>query len=137
MTKNFVQKLRADVGMFLSAALVIASAMLLTDCNRKSGTTETAPANWEQTLKDGVVGDWEQAYGSREELQFSSDGTLVMNSPAEHHNCKYDFPDYQHIRLDCAVPGVPSNPQSWKISLSGDTLKISDALETGVYQRKQ
>jgi len=110
---------------------------LLLGCHRNAApnSNEGAPANWEQSLKDGVVGDWE-IEPTREVLHFSADGTLVMDSPREHHNCKYDFPDYQHIRLDCLVPGTSSRPTTWRVSLSGDTLKISDNVETGTYKRK-
>jgi len=120
------------------ATVLLAGAMaLLPGCHRDSASNpnEGAPANWEQSLKDGVVGDWE-IQRTKEVLQFSPDGTLVMDSPREHHNCKYDFPDSQHIRLDCAMPGTPSRPTSWKVSISDDTLKISDDVETGTYTRK-
>jgi hypothetical protein len=117
----------------------VAGAMwLLLGCHRDSAPNpnEGAPANWEQSLKDAVVGDWEEIHGTKEILQFSSDGTLVMDSPREHNKCKYDFPDYQHVRLDCAMPGTPSRPISWKVSISDDTLKISDTASIGTYKRK-
>lgn len=83
-----------------------------------------------------MQGYWENALGNHETLQFNSDGTLIMKSPRESELCVYDFPDAKHLRLDCAPAGAPARPQVWGFSISETELKISDALEVGVYRRK-
>jgi len=90
----------------------------------------------EQELKDGVVGSWKEVRGTKEELQFNADGTMLMRSPGENHDCIYDFPDTTHIRFNCAPPGAPARPQVWKVELKSDRLLISDHLEVGTYKRK-
>ena len=90
----------------------------------------------QQELKSSVVGSWTESRGTNEDLQFNDDGTLVMDSPREHHVCVYDFPDAAHIRLDCAAAGTPPTPVIWKFSAIDDTLSIGDEHETGHYKRK-
>jgi len=88
-------------------------------------------------LKDNVVGNWEEVHGTKETLQFSADGTLIMNSPTEHHQCHYDFPEAGKIRIDCSPAGSPPSPQLWKISITPeDKLLIGDAPDVGTYERK-
>ena len=88
-------------------------------------------------LKGEIVGDWEEVHGTNETLQFNPDGTLTMISPREHRECRYDFPDSRHIRLDCASPGSTPSPQVWKVAITSDhKLLISDAIEVGTYRRR-
>lgn len=107
----------------------VAVLMVVAGCNRNGGDP-----NWQQKLKDGIVGEWEDA--DHENMTFAADGTLIMSSAREHHNCTYDFPDSKHIRLDCAYPGTPHRPDTWGVSLTSDQLQISDEHETGTYRRK-
>ena len=88
-------------------------------------------------LKGRIAGDWEEVHGTREVLHFSEDGSLVMESPSEHHQCTYDFPDAKHISLNCAPPGTPARPEVWRMSFTDDDkLLIGNAMETGTYKRK-
>jgi len=71
-------------------------------------------------------------HGTKEVLHFSEDGNLVMESPREHHQCTYDFPDAKHISLDCAPAGTPARPAVWRMSFTDDDkLLIGNATETG------
>ena len=90
---------------------------------------------WQNQYKTAVVGDWEEARGTRETLHFQPDGTLKMISPSEHHSCKYDFPDRKHIRPDCLPPETPHKPNTYGFALTDDKLMISDSMETGTYKR--
>lgn len=86
--------------------------------------------------KAAVVGDWEDVHDAHSTLHFKADGSLVMDSPSEHHSCTYDFPDKKHIRLDCAsAPQVPHVPTTYGFALDNDKLMISDSLSTGTYAR--
>lgn len=116
------------VKFLIAIVLTVGTLIFMQGCKHESGA---------KSLKDGVIGDWEEIHGTQEMLTFGSDGMLEMKRPGEHRNCHYDFPDDQHIRMDCAVPGVPSHPQSWKIAVTADTLKVSDELETGTYRRRE
>jgi hypothetical protein len=88
-------------------------------------------------LKGRIAGDWEEVHGTREVLHFSQDGSLIMESPREHHQCAYDFPDAKHIRLNCAPAGSPASPEVWRMSFTDDDkLLIGNATETGTYKRK-
>ena len=87
-------------------------------------------------LKEYIVGNWEEAHGTNESLQFNADGTMAMKSPSESRSCNYDFPDSEHIRLDCLVQGGQRFPQVWKVSVTPDKLLISDEHEVGTYRRK-
>jgi len=88
-------------------------------------------------LRGRLAGDWEEVHGTHEVLHFSEDGSLVMESPREHHQCTYDFPDAKHISMNCAPPGTPARPAVWRMSFTDDDkLLIGNALETGTYKRK-
>jgi hypothetical protein len=95
-----------------------------------------APPVDQQEMRSHVVGSWTESHGTNENLQFNDDGTLRMDSRREHNVCIYDFPDATHIRLDCAPAGSPPRPAVWNLSVTGDTLSIGDAHETGTYKRK-
>ena len=109
--------------------LLLLIASLFPACNRQSNS------DWERSYKAGVVGDWEEARGTRETLHFNADGTLIMDSPSEHHTCTYEFPDAKHIRLDCVAPQIPHKPETYGFALTPDKLIISDSRETGTYSR--
>jgi hypothetical protein len=88
-------------------------------------------------LKGRIAGDWEEVHGTKEVLHFSENGSLVMESPREHHQCTYDFPDTKHISLNCAPPGTPASPEVWRMSFTDDDkLLIGNATETGTYKRQ-
>lgn len=88
-------------------------------------------------LRGRIAGDWEEVHGTKEVLHFSEDGNLVMESPREHHQCTYDFPDAKHISMNCAPPGTPERPVVWRMSFTDDDkLLIGNAAETGTYKRK-
>jgi hypothetical protein len=123
------------------AAIIIAVfllAMLFSPaCTQKSGAASSNDdANWRQSFKTGVIGDWEEVRVTQETLHFNEDGTLIMDSPSEHHSCTYDFPDARHIRLDCVAPQIPHKPNTYGFALADAQLKISDDHETGTYRRK-
>lgn len=111
--------------------LLVATAVSFTACNRQS-----ADANFQETMKTAIAGDWEEAHGSQEKMHFGSDGSLTMNSRAEHHSCTYDFPDAKHIRLDCVPGEVPQKGKTYGFALEGDKLMISEDDSTGTYVRK-
>jgi hypothetical protein len=107
--------------------LLGSSSLLLQGCHRGA----------EQLLKNAVLGSWEEVPGTKEMLQFNADGTLVMKSPSQQPICLYDFPDYAHIRLDCASVGAHASPQLYGIFVaSDDKLLISEDQEVGTYRRK-
>ncbi len=111
---------------WICLSVLLSASFLLEGCHQAA----------DPHLKENVVGSWEEVRGTNETLQFNADGTLIMKSPREFHNCVYDFPDSEHIRLDCSVPGGPKFPQVWKISVTPDQLLISDEHEVGTYRRK-
>ena len=90
---------------------------------------------WLRTYKTAVIGDWEEVRGTRETMHFSADGSLIMNSPSEHHSCTYEFPDPKHIRLDCVAAQIPHKPETYGFALADDKLMISDSQSTGTYKR--
>jgi len=117
----------AKMGGFTARILCVLSVILsLQGCHRVT----------EQELKDSVVGSWEEVRGTNETLQFDANGTVLMQSPSENHDCVYDFPDTSHIRFNCAPPGAPARPQVWKVKLTSERLLISDGHEVGTYKRK-
>lgn len=119
------------------AAIIIVAMLFCSACTRKSGTpSSNGDANWQQSFKTGVLGDWEEVRGTGETLHFNEDGTLIMDSPSEHHSCAYDFPDSTHIRLDCVAPQIPHKPDSYGFTLADAQLTISTDRETGTYRRK-
>jgi hypothetical protein len=118
-------KYSADQRLLLMAMIMY----LLAGCNR-------GPADWQNTYKATVVGDWEEARGTRERLHFEADGHLQMDSPSEHHSCTYDFPDSKHIRLDCLPAEIRHTPTTYGFALGDGTIMISDSLSTGTYKRK-
>src|SRR5258706_16397752 len=73
------------------------SSLLLQGCHRDA----------EQRLKKAVVGSWEDVRFPTATLQFNADGTLIMDSGAEHRICLYDIPDYTHIQFDCNPAATP------------------------------
>jgi hypothetical protein len=89
-----------------------------------------------QELKQKIVGNWQEVDTKNEFLNFSDDGTVMMQSPATNETCEYDFPDTQHLRLNCAPQGAPPRFQVWKLDLKGDQLLISDGNEVGKYKRQ-
>ena len=115
----------AKAGYWRGLLLLAATFISLTGC---SGST--------RQLKIDIVGNWDEVHGTKETLQFNNDGTLIMNSPREHHDCTYEFPDTDHIRLNCASPGTSPFPTVYKMTLKGDDLTISDNSDTGKYQRR-
>jgi len=107
--------------------LVIVAPLFLQGCKHEA-------SNY---LKGEIIGTWEEVHGTHEVLQFNSDGSLIMNSPSEHHNCKYDFPDATHIQLDCSLAGSPPSPRLWEVSLSTDgKLSIGIGRDVGTYKRQ-
>lgn len=89
-------------------------------------------------LKGRIAGDWEEVHGTKETLHFKADGTLVMKSPSEFHQCVYDFPDEKHIRMNCAPAGSPAYFQVWNLAFTDDDkLKIGTVRETGTYRRQE
>jgi hypothetical protein len=113
---------------WLSAVLLISAALWLQGC-RQEATPE---------LKSQIVGDWEEVHGTKETLHFKADGTLVMKSPSEFHQCVYDFPDETHIRMNCAHAGSPAYFQVWNLAFTDDDkLRIGTARETGTYRREE
>jgi hypothetical protein len=113
------------------AFLPLSIALLLLACHSDQHVAD-------QHLKEAVVGSWEEVHGTQETLQFNADNTLTMKSPSENHSCVYDFPDSQHIRIDCAALGGPRVPQLWKITVTSDRLMIGGGgREVGTYKRRQ
>jgi|ERR1700722_4358850 len=118
---------RRRTGYVAQVALMICATLALISCY-----PDPRPA-----LKGRIAGDWEEVHGTKEVLHFSEDGSLVMESPREHHQCTYDFPDAKHISLNCAPPGTPARPEVWRMSFTDDDkLLIGNAMETGTYKRK-
>jgi hypothetical protein len=112
---------------WLGVFLFLNTVLLLQGCSHEA----------EKKLKEGVVGSWEEVHGTIETLQFNADGTLIMKSPRENQACRYDFPDAKHVRLDCALAGMPPRPYVWNISVTADDkLLIGNAQEVGTYQRQ-
>ena len=106
--------------------------LLCATCSLLSCYPDPRPA-----LKGRIAGDWEEVHGTKEVLHFSEDGSLIMESPREHHQCAYDFPDAKHIRLNCAPAGSPASAEVWRMSFTDDDkLLIGNAMETGTYKRK-
>ena len=112
--------------LLTSIAVVLSFLLLLDGCHHVT----------QEELQTRIVGAWEEVHGTKETLFFSDDGTVYMNSPLEHRRCTYDFPDPQHIRLDCAPEGAAPMPTLWKIEITSDRLMISSNRETGTYKRK-
>ncbi|HXN20126.1 MAG TPA: hypothetical protein VN875_17440 [Candidatus Binatus sp.] len=113
---------------WLNAVLLISSALWLQGC-RQEATPE---------LKSQIVGDWEEVHGTKETLHFKADGTLIMKSPSEFHQCVYDFPDEKQIRMNCAPAGSPAYFQVWNLAFTDDDkLQIGTARETGTYRRQE
>jgi hypothetical protein len=109
---------------WLGSVLLIGSALWLQGC-RQEATPE---------LKSQIVGDWEEVHRTKETLHFKADGTLVMKSPSEFHQCVYDFPDEQHIRMNCAPAGSPEYFQVWNLAFTDDDkLQVGTPRETGTY----
>ena len=105
---------------------------------QNSGQTSSDQKLSGQQVKEKIVGAWEDAKGTRETLQFSADGTVLMKSPAENRTCAYSFPDSGHIRLDCTMmAGGPRTSQVFKFSMTSDRVMISDEMETGTYKRME
>jgi len=118
------------------ALLPLGIALLLAACHSDQQAAEQHVSD--HHLQEAVVGSWEEVHGTQETLQFNADGTLVMKSPAENHSCVYDFPDSEHLRIDCAPPGGPRVPQLWKITVTTDRLMIGGGGgQVGTYQRRQ
>lgn len=112
---------------WLAAVLLLNSALWLQGCHQ-AATPE---------LKEQILGHWEEVRGTKETLRFNPDGTLIMKSPSEFHQCVYDFPDEKHLRMNCAPAGSPAYFQVWNLSFTDDDgLQIGTAHETGTYQRK-
>jgi hypothetical protein len=110
------------------AILLIAVTFSMQGC-RQGATPE---------LKSQIVGDWEEVHGTKETLHFKADGTLVMKSPSEFHQCVYDFPDEKHIRMNCAPAGSPAYFQVWNVAFTDDDkLQIGTPHETGTYRRQE
>jgi len=113
---------------WLGVLLLICAASCLPGC-RQEATPE---------LKSQIVGDWEEVHGTKETLHFKADGTLVMKSPSEFHQCVYDFPDEKHIRMNCAPAGSPAYFQVWNLAFTDDDkLQIGTVRETGTYRRQE
>jgi hypothetical protein len=123
--KNFAAKWTSR---WLGAVLLICAASWLQGC-RQAATPE---------LKSQIVGDWEEVHGTKETLHFKADGTLVMKSPHEFHECVFDFPDEKHIRMNCAPAGSPAYFQVWNLGFTeDDKLQIGTVHETGTYRRQE
>lgn len=120
---------RKHAGHWSRALLLLAATLLLPACRSQRHTV--------QQLKEGIVGNWEEVHGTRETLQFNADGTLIMRSPLEFHSCVYDFPDPEHLHLDCSTAVGPRMYQLLKCSLTSDRLLIGNEAETGIYKRSQ
>lgn len=91
----------------------------------------------EKDLKEKIVGNWREVRTKNEFLNFNADGTVQMQGPGTNDTCEYDFPDPQHLRLNCAPQGAPPRPQVWKLQFKGDQLLISDGIEVGTYARQE
>jgi len=128
MTTNAFSIIKSVRGQQFLLLLLI--ACIFPACNRSN-------AEWRNTYKTAVVGDWEEARGTREVMHFTADGKLVMDSPSEHHSCSYEFPDRKHILLDCLPPETPHKPNTYGFALVDDKMMISDSGETGTYKRAQ
>ena len=131
--------MKNDVVNYQGKTLLFLCVILLSQACRSGDHSEQGSADQKlsgQQVKEKIVGTWEDAKGTRETMQFSADGTLIMRSPAENRTCEYSFPDSGHIRLDCAmVAGGPRTSQAYKFSMTADRVMISDELETGTYKR--
>jgi len=89
-----------------------------------------------EDLKQKIVGNWREVRTKNEYLNFNADGTVLMQGPDTNDPCEYDFPDAQHLRLNCAPQGAPPRPQVWKVEFNRDKLLISDGIEVGTYARQ-
>jgi hypothetical protein len=116
---------RPAVFGLLELPILLTVILCLSSCNGDSV----------KALEKNVVGSWEEVRNTGETLQFDADGTMVMDSRSEHHDCVYDFPDPRHIRFNCATEGAPPAYQTWNVSVNSDKLVISDASEVGTYKR--
>jgi hypothetical protein len=123
--RNFAAR---GASCWLGVFLLICAASWLSGC-RQEATPE---------LKSQIVGDWEEVHGTKETLHFKADGTLVMKSPSEFHQCVYDFPDEKHIRMNCARAGSPAYFQVWTLAFTDDDkLRIGTVRESGTYRRQE
>jgi len=113
---------------------VLLTSVFLQSCTQKSNAQPDL--SWKQALKDSTVGDWQEIHTLNEMLHFDADGSLLMSSPAEHRTCTYDFPDSNHIVLDCKYPQGTRYAQTWGFSVTDDTLMIRDEHAVGTYRRK-
>ena len=107
--------------------LLLVIVCILSGCDRQ----------WQQQYKAGVLGDWEEVRGTQEFLHFNADGILIMNGPAEHHTCRYEFPDRKHIRLECVVPNSTDTAQTYGFAFADGKLLITDSDSTGTYRRRE
>lgn len=105
---------------------VLGMAVLLQACHHDT----------EKDLKEKIVWNWQEVRTKNEFLNFNADGTVQMQSPTTNNTCEYDFPDAEHLRLNCAPQGAPPRPQVWKVEFKGDKLLISDGMEVGTYARQ-
>jgi hypothetical protein len=119
-------------------SFVLLTTVFLQSCAQKSSAQPEAgnAGSWKQALKDSTVGDWQEIHTLNEMLHFDADGSLIMSSPAEHRSCTYDFPDSNHIRLDCMYPQGTRYAQTWGFSVTDDKLTIRDEHSVGTYRRK-
>ncbi len=117
---------------------VLLATLLLQSCTQKSNAQPEGgnAGSWKQALKDSTVGDWQEIDTLNEMLHFDADGSLIMSNPAEHRSCTYDFPDSNHIRLDCMYPQGTRYVQTWGFSVTDDKLMIRDEHSVGTCQRK-
>ena len=110
-----------------AVSLALYTVLLLQGCHK--ATVEE--------LKQKIIGNWQEVDTKNEFLDFNAEGIVQMQRPGTNHTCEYDFPDSQHLRLNCAPQGAPPRPLVWKLELKGYKLLISDGGEVGTYARHE